>query len=423
MRILFVVPYVPNLVRVRPFNLIRSLARRGHEITLATLWSKEDESTGLRALEPYCQSIIGVRVPTWRSALNSLVAVPTGQPLQAWYAWDTEFARKIEDAVRSTKNEKLFDVIHVEHLRGVKYGLYLQKRLEHTLAVRGHGESAGSHVAQGSRFPVVWDSVDCISYLFRQSSAYSQSLFHKFVTKFELGRTERYEARLLDQFARVLVTSKQDKDAFTALSNDQQPRKNIYVIPNGVDLDYFTPDSEVPRQENTVVVSGKMSYHANITMVKHLVDQIMPIVWSKKPEVQLWIVGKDPPHEISALAERGPVTVTGTVDDIRPYLRRAAIAAAPLVYGAGIQNKVLESMACGAPVIATPRAVSAIQALPGRDVCVAQDAENFAASIIDLLDNLELRNLVGEAGRNYVVNHHHWDRIAENLEEVYHGIE
>jgi glycosyltransferase involved in cell wall biosynthesis len=164
-----------------------------------------------------------------------------------------------------------------------------------------------------------------------------------------------------------------------------------------------------------------MSYHANITMVKHLVDQIMPIVWSRRPDVRLWIVGKDPPREIRALMERGPIHVTGTVEDIRPYLRGATLAVAPLVYGAGIQNKVLESMACGAPVVATPQAVSAIQVLPGRDVCVAQGVDSFAASIVDLLDHPEQRNFIGEAGRNYVVTHHDWDRIAENLEEVYHG--
>lgn len=422
MRILFVVPYVPNLVRVRPFNLIRSLVGRGHQITLATIWSRAEEHAGLRELEPYCEEIIAVRVPGWQSAINSLLAVPTGQPLQTWYAWNRELANKIISRLLSTKSEKLFDVVHVEHLRGVKYGLYVQEQLGGALAGVSRSFTDDQLNAGRVRVPVVWDSVDCISYLFRQSASYSQSIIHRLITKFELGRTERYEAYLLDRFVRVLVTSQQDKDAFSALTKDGRPRENLCIIPNGVDLNYFFPDKEVQREKNAIVVSGKMSYHANITMVMHLVDHIMPIVWSRRPDAQLWIVGKDPPREICALAERGRINVTGTVPDIRPYLRKATVAVAPLVYGAGIQNKVLESMACGAPVVVTPRAVAALQALPGKDVCVAQAADDFADSIVDLLDHPDRRDSIGEAGRNYVVNNHHWDRITENLEEVYYGV-
>lgn len=411
MNILFVVPYVPNLVRVRPYNLIRSLARRGHKLTLVTLWSHDDEQEGLKSLEASCEAIYGASQPTWRSLLNSLIALPTGQPLQAWYSWNPELARRIGTFRQEANNDNKFDVVHVEHLRGVKYGVYLNSLWNHNREL------------QNLQTPVVWDSVDCISHLFRQSSAYSKSGLHRLITQLELRRTELYEGRLTGQFSKVLITSQQDKDALISLAKPNAVGDKIVVIPNGVDLDYFGPDPAVTREENSIVVSGKMSYHANITMVMHLIEKIMPLIWNQCPDVRLYVVGKDPAKEIRAFSDHPNITVTGTVSDIRPYLQRAALAAAPLVYGAGIQNKVLESMACGTPVIATQRAVSAIQAEPGKDLMVAPNAEAFAENAIEMLTNRARRTAIGSAGREYVLRNHHWDRITEKLEGVYDALD
>ena len=134
--------------------------------------------------------------------------------------------------------------------------------------------------------------------------------------------------------------------AVSAVNPAVKSRSHITVLPNGVDLDYFCPSPE-PRRPATVVISGKMSYHANVTAALHLVEGIMPLVWRERPGVKVTIVGANPPRPIRQLAQRfpGQVEVTGTVPDVRPYLRRASLAAAPVPYGAGIQNKVLEAMA------------------------------------------------------------------------------
>ncbi|MDH7487867.1 MAG: glycosyltransferase, partial [Anaerolineae bacterium] len=183
----------------------------------------------------------------------------------------------------------------------------------------------------------------------------------RMLTAFELGRTRRYESWLPSQFDHTLVTSRIDRDALLALvGNGAERVRKISVLPNGVDLGYFVPDESLPRENDTLVVSGKMSYHANVTMVLDLVDKIMPHIWAVKPEVKLWIVGKDPTPEIKSLNQKNGITVTGTVDDIRPYLQRATLAVTPISYGVGIQNKVLEAMACGTPVVSTPQAVSTL---------------------------------------------------------------
>ena len=235
-------------------------------------------------------------------------------------------------------------------------------------------------------------------------------------------RDSGYEGWLANQFEQVLVTSPADRQALAMLASSAEPQPAIAVLPNGVDLDYFRPAPEIAREPATLVVSGKMSYHANVTMVSHLVNDILPRVWQQRPEVKLTIVGKDPPLEVRKLAEHPAITVTGMVEDMRPFLRRATAAVAPLTYGAGIQNKVLEAMACSTPVIASPQAVGALSAESGRDLLVAHDAPDFSTRILDLLDDTGRQLSLGTQGRDYVESHHNWQAIAVRLEEIYRSV-
>jgi hypothetical protein len=150
MKILFLVPYVPSRIRVRPFQLLRSLAARGHRVTLATAWATEAERLEIEALRGDCDAVLSVRLPHWRSWANCLAALPTRTPLQAVYCWHPELARLAVGAAPQA------DVVHVEHLRGSAYALHLRNRLRSSRASR-------------ASVPVVWDSVDCISLLFEQT--------------------------------------------------------------------------------------------------------------------------------------------------------------------------------------------------------------------------------------------------------------
>jgi len=402
MNILFVVPYVPNLVRVRPYNLIRYLSDRGHCVTVLTVWTNEQEREEVKEFRLSCENLEAVYLPLWRSLWNSLVTMPTSRPLQTSYCWQPELAQRLSSLTNNTNGKSKYDIVHVEHLRGVCYGIYLK--------------------STNSQIPIVWDSVDCISHLFRQTASKSGRRINRWLTQFELHRTERYEAQLLSQFDRVLVTSSIDRDALTKLASSPYALCPITVLPNGVDLDYFQPDNNVYRESATLVVTGKMSYHANVAMVSHLVKEIMPFIWADRPNTKLMIVGKDPPIDIMNLSQHPAITVTGTVKDIRPYIQCATIALAPLTYGAGIQNKVLEAMACCTPVVATPLAVSALNIQDGQEILISQEPETFAKSVINLLENPDYRYKVGQAGRKYVEEHHHWGSIAGQLEGIYNEV-
>ena len=403
MRILFVCPNAPTLIRTRPYNLLRALATRGHDLTLATVWEREAEKPALRSMADLGIRVLAAPLPRGRAVQNLLQSVARGQPLQARFCWEPALARQM----LALAAEAPFDVAHVEHLRGAIYGLALR-------------------AAEAGRLrptPILWDSVDCISLLFSQAATTSRSLFSRWMSRLELPRTRRYEGYLATQFDAVTATAAGDLAALQRLADEfghGKPMPPAQVLPNGVDLDYFEPNFGV-RQPSTIVLTGKMSYHANVTAAIHLVRDIMPRVWSELPDCHVVIAGSAPPRAVRTLAatDNGRVTVTGYVADIRPYLQQATIAVAPIAYGTGIQNKVLEALASAAPTIASSQAVSALSVRAGADLLIADGPEAFAQAIVRLLGDPASRQNLGAAGRQYAAEHHHWPTIAHQLEMSY----
>jgi polysaccharide biosynthesis protein PslH len=151
-----------------------------------TLWSDQTEKRALEDIQQYCHSVYSFHLSKLQSYWNCLKAIPTSNPLQSVYCWEPEASRQIQQLIEQPD----FDVIHIEHLRGARYGLALM-----------NGKPNGNSP------PIVWDSVDSISHLFRQASSKSKSLVSRFMTSFELSRTETYESKLLASFNHVLVTS------------------------------------------------------------------------------------------------------------------------------------------------------------------------------------------------------------------------
>lgn len=416
MNILFVVPYAPNPVRVRPYEFIRTLLRRGHSVTVASLWTSEQERTDLAALEGLDARIIAEPMRTVSSLFNSALAFFGPTPLQASYSWNPDLMARLCAALQANR----FDAVHVEHLRGSRYAVNLREFLARTPSV--------------PRPPMIWDSVDSISFLFEQAVKSSRALRGRLITGIELGRTRRHEAWLVHQFERTLVTSALDKAAFVGLLGEYAAAQlpmladRIEVVPNGVDLVVFSFRDQTGRIPSRIIFSGKMSYHANVTAALYLVNDIMPLVWAQRPDVEVWIVGRDPTAEVRKLAANQPtlpgsnqphVVVTGGVPSMPEYIQSAAVAVAPLLYGAGIQNKVLEAMACGTPVVATHQATAALAVVSGRELLIADTPETFAEALLKLLADPMLRAQIGAAGRRYVETHHSWDAAASALEQLY----
>lgn len=399
MKIAYFVPYVPSLIRIRPYKLIEHLVKLGVDVSLYAVGFNKSDLNDVNRFKLVCHDVFYKNQTLCRSLLNCAVALPTRKSFQAVYSWNPELAMEFRKQIDTAAIGKGYDLIHVEHLRGVQYAEYVRSNFANK--------------------PLVWDSVDCISHLFKQAANQSRGLFGRFASYLDLSRTKETERRQVCQSDHVLVTSPMDRDALLALVSSKRTPSPISVISNGVDLEYYSQRGPLEKEPNTIVFSGKMSYHANITMATYLIREIMPRVWQENPDTHVVIVGKDPGPGIRSFAQNPKVTVTGTVDDVRPFLWRSSVSVVPLIYGAGIQNKILESMAAGTPVVTTSRSLSALHVVAGRDLLVADSPEEFAMQILRLLTNRNLCEDIIRNGLAYVAKYHNWSVIARQLIEIY----
>lgn len=388
MRVLFVSPYVPSAVRVRPYQWIRALARLGHRVHLVALRPPEDRWAPLDALNGACESVDTFDISRARTLINGIEAVFSDEPFQLAYSRHRQAIAHIGALARSGR----YDIVHIEHLRGCV-------------------------LAQDVRTcPVVFDAVDSITALFEQAATHAPSRGQRLMATLDVERTRRFEASATGTFQRVLVTSDRERRVFTASGPAGADR--VVALTNGVDLEYFTPATVAPAPEPLVLFSGKMSYHANDAAARWLLDEIMPRVWGARPDARLLIAGKDPSRAL--LDRREPrVEVTGYLPDLREAFGRAWVSVAPLRYGAGIQNKVLEAMACGVPVVTTPQVAASLRARHGEEIVVGHDAAQLAAQIVELLANDVQRARQARLARTYVEQHHDWTALGRQLAGVY----
>lgn len=397
MNILFVSPYIPSRIRVRPYNFVKALARRGHAITLVCAAGRgEDEA--LAEMRALCARVVTVHIGRAELAWNALRALPGAMPFQA----ALNFSPRLLDLVRFEARSGRHDVAHVEHLRASALGYGLLG------------------------LPAVLDSVDCISLLFERALRGSPSLASRAMALLDLARTRAYEAGYCAQYDRVLVSSPEDAWALELLRGRRHRAEfvepaSIAVVPNGVDLEYFAPQ-QLDRAPATLVFSGKMSYHANTAAALFLAREIMPLVWARRPDVRLVIAGSSPPTAVQALAADRRIQVTGYLPDLRPSIAGATLAVCPLRYGVGIQNKVLEALALATPAVVARQAARALAARDRRDLLLAEQPAEYAGAILTLLDDPAWAARLGAAGRSYVERHHNWDTAAAQLELLYRDV-
>lgn len=226
-----------------------------------------------------------------------------------------------------------------------------------------------------------------------------------------MARAEHHYLGLADH---ILTVSDTDRDHFTQFIDSSR----VTVIPTGVDVNYYGPTSE-PVEPNALVFTGAMDWMPNEDGMFHFLEKILPRIRRQIPEVTLWIVGRQPSRRLRELAARTPgVCVTGTVEDIRPYVHRAAVYVVPLLVGSGTRLKIFEAMAMGKAVVSTPLGAEGLPIRDGENVMLADEPESFANAVVRLLQSSELRNNLGRAAREFVEQKYSWVSVAAELEAV-----
>lgn len=225
--------------------------------------------------------------------------------------------------------------------------------------------------------------------------------------------TRSYEAKTYNKFDACLVVTKEDKDLLASLCSSI----NCIVLPNGVDIEYFKPMDLKEDFPSMIFVSDMSGSHATNNIL-YFYNEIFPIIRKEIPEVKLYLVGRNPTQEIVNLKRDHSVTVTGYVNDLRPYLARSSIFVAPMVLGTGIKNKVLEAMSMGKCVVTTSIGAQGIEAVPGRDIVLTDNPKNFGNLCIRLLRNRSLRKELGNNARRIIENEYSWEKITGRLEQI-----
>ena len=384
LRVLFLahrLPFAPDRGdRIRSYHIIRYLARR-HRVWLVAPADQAVDEAQLRDLRTVCEGVDVATLPRTRMVRAvgcALTTMPLTVPLFSSPALKTIAAERLRTLH--------FDLIYI------------------------YCSAMASYVPSGVGPPTVIDFIDADSQKWFDYAGQSR-LPLKAVYWREGLALRRYERRLALACRHAFVTSERDGAILRRLS----PGVSVTTIPNGVAI---APLQRAVPDQPRLVFTGVMDYWPNVDAMIYFVDEIYPLVRAQVPAADLVIVGQTPGPQIRRLARRRGITVTGWVPDVHPYLHSSAVFVAPLRIARGIQNKILEAMAAGVPVVSTAAGLGGIEAVPGRDVLVGDTADSFATHTVRLLRDRGLRDRLGQAGRRFVSNHHQWDVHLARLEQV-----
>jgi len=374
--------------KTRSFQILKHLARR-HEITLYTFYRREphDQHAGLRSL------------------FSRVVTTPVPLPAPRSFAEYLQYARLLLAGRSATMD---------------KYCLYPQVRRDFSALIDSNGFDV---LVCDFVYPagiIDWD-LPCPKILFthnveaqvwaRQAQVTS-SPARKLACRLEsraLTRAEQHYARRADY---VVTVSANDR-AFFARYVDP---KRTAVIPTGVDVDYFH-SAGAPEQANSMVFTGSMDWLPNEDAVEYFVAQVLPLVRRAVPDAQFWAVGRRPSAKLRALGSER-VHVTGTVDDIRPFLDRGAVCVVPLRSGSGTRLKIFEAMAMGKPLVSTTLGAEGLPVTHDKDILLADSPAEFARAIVELLRDPARRRRLGGAARELVERNHSWAAVGAHFDDI-----
>lgn len=387
MRILYVChrfPFPPARGgKIRPFNMIKHLSQK-HEVVVASLVRSPEEAEAGRGLSKHCSDFIVAEVTAPAAWARMIARLPTPGPSSMGYFYAPDLARRIDERLK----REAFDLIFV------------------------HCSSVAPYISGVAGIPKILDFGDMDSQkwlAYRSFKPFPLSLGYWL----EGCKMEAAEKALARQFDFCTCTTKAELET---LRSFQVPIPTDW-FPNGVDSTFFAP-SDTPYDTNAISFVGRMDYFPNQQAMLFFCNEVFPRICKRRPAATLAIVGAEPSAEIRRLAERKGISVTGTVPDVRNHVRRSAVAVAPLLIARGTQNKIIECMAMGVPVVTSPQAAGGVDAVPGEHLLIADSPEDYAEKVLTLMTDRAARQRLAITGRSRVESHHSWENSMIKLDQI-----
>jgi sugar transferase (PEP-CTERM/EpsH1 system associated) len=354
-----------------------------HEVDVFTLVDDAGDLAYQEPLAGYCHQLTVARVHPKMARLRALRFLLTQQPLTVPYFYSAELQAEVQRALLRRSYDRIF---------------------VYSSAMAQYVESAG-------QIPMVTDFVDVDSDKWTQYATFTRFPFSAIYRR-EGRYLREYERRVCAKSSCVVVTTEREAKLVRQIS----PGTHVHVVPNGVDTAYFDPEV-VPQDRTvpTVIFTGDMSYFPNQQAVNYFARKVLPLIRVSHSEAQFLIVGRNPSRDVLRLQRIHGVEVTGFVPDVRTYLAKAHVAVAPFTIAAGIQNKILEAMAYGLPVVATSRTAQGLLPSVADMVDTGDTAEEMASKIVRLLRDLDLARRKGVEGRRRVAAECRWEQSLDRL--------
>jgi len=395
-------PYPPHQgttkgTTIRNFGLLAGLAQR-HDIHLVSFVTPGDDPAGVQRLQDACVAIHTVPKPVRTMSQRLWTMLTSPLPDMAHRLASPVF----ESTLRSVLSEQRFDVVELE---GIEMVPYLPLLVDHATRVPQppclvFDDHNAEYVLQRRVFEMDM----------RQPSRWPGA-FYSFLQWIKLRRYEAWACRRVDVVAAV---SEADAQALRHIVPDQE----VAVVPNGVDVAAYSsyaasPDALPPR---SLVFTGTMDYRPNVDAVLWFARRVLPLIQNVVPDVQFYVVGRNPHARLAPLSEQRGIVVTGSVPDTRPYIAGAAVYVVPLRSGGGTRLKVLEAMAMRCPIVSTSMGCDGFPIVSRREVILADEPESFAHAVIGLLQDSDRRSELGRSGFEFAAAHYDWSAIVPLLE-------
>ncbi|EKD94160.1 MAG: Glycosyl transferase group 1 [uncultured bacterium] len=390
MKVLMLTPYLPYPLvsggQIRTYNLLKHLSKN-HEITLFALIKDEGERQHLSELQKYCQKIkLFKRTKNPFVLRNILLAGFSPYP----FVVTRNLPLGMRKAVQTELSRERYDLIHAETF-------YMMPNIPDT------------------QTPIIL-AEQTIEYLGYQDYMKKANPLLRPILALDVMKIKYWERYFWNKADRLITMSEEDK---RFIKKELGTPKNISVVANGVDLDFFSKVKKRLPPDPTVLFVGTFKWLPNIEAVDEIVKLIWPLVSRALPQAKLKIVGFSPTKKIQSYTVNPSIEVLGGIEDIRDAFATAHVLLAPIRSGKGTRYKVLEAMITGTPVVATTLAVEGLELKNGREVLIADTPADLAAATIKLLKDTSLQSKLALAGKQIVRHGYSWDIIAQELDSVY----